>query len=347
MAHMVPVRKNVGVGKADFVTISWRESTRAFAAPLSTAYGRIAGAKSLLLRLAAPDGRAGYGEAVCMDWFGGTATQTLMEARFRLEGDHSRAEILDPFLPPEIGFAASSALAMLEGVEPRTGKRPLARLLPAGPHALYEAGRRMKLGARCFKYKLRGAPDRTELEVLGMLFETLRSVGGRLRLDANGSLPEAGAEDLLLTLAKEGGRALDYVEQPFPPGREDAMRRLMQVTGVPVALDESAIGPENLSRWIDWQGPLVVKPALCGSPLRLAERLDQRLFRTVLSSAFEGPIGLFGVMLAVGERRVEAMGLGVGVWPEGDAWGRCTEGSSIDAVCHTKIDMEGIWNGAS
>jgi O-succinylbenzoate synthase len=347
MARMIPDRKNAGVGKTDFVTISWRESSRAFATPLATAYGRIAGSKSLLLRLTAPDGRAGYGEAVCMDWFGGTKAKILTEARYRLEGDHSRAEILDPFLPPEIAFATSSALAMLEGVEPRPGKRPLARLLPSGPQALYEAGRRIKLGARCFKYKLRGAPDRTELGLLGMLFKTLRSVGGRLRLDANGSLPQEGAEDLLLALSKEAGRALDYVEQPFPVGEEDAMRRLMQVTGVPVALDESAIGPENLSRWIDWQGPLVVKPALCGSPSRLAERLDKRLFRSVLSSAFEGPIGLFGVMLAVGERRVEAMGLGVGVWPEGDPWGRCTEGSSIDALCRAKIDMEGIWNGAS
>ncbi|HNX05685.1 MAG TPA: o-succinylbenzoate synthase, partial [Opitutales bacterium] len=318
--------------------------SHSFAAPLATAHGRIAAAESFIIRVDTSDGRLGFGEVVRLPGFGGSEVQVLKTFCQALAGKGPRGRLESRDLPPELQFACGAALAMIDGRLPRSGKWPLARLLPAGPHALYEAGRRIRQGSRCFKYKLIGIPDATEMEIIGMLFEILRSVGGRIRFDANGSLPEPGAADFLLALSREGRRALDYVEQPYPAGREDEMRLLMRETGVPVALDESILGPENLARWMDWQGPLVVKPSLLGNPVSLARLLDGRMFRTVLSSAFEGPVGLWGCMLAIGERRPEPLGFGVGVWGEGDAWGAFTSGASIESGAVTAPDMEEVWH---
>jgi len=234
---------------------------------------------------------------------------------------------------------------MIGGLLPRRGRWPLARLLPEGSGALFEASRLIRSGCRCFKYKIAGFPEEGERNIIEMLFETLRASGGRLRVDANESLAPDQALDLAAYLAKEGGEALDYLEQPLPRGREGTMLDIMRKSGAEVALDESVAGMKSLREWLFWPGPLVVKPALAGDPLEVAKLLDARGGRVILSSSMESPVGLRGCLMAIGARTPEPLGFGVGVWPEWDGWGEFTDGASIDSLCVTDEDVEAVWNG--
>ena len=62
-----------------------------------------------------------------------------------------------------------------------------------------------------------------------------------LAVDANGSLAECPER-----VAALGGMGLAYLEQPLPPGHDDAAA-VARHAGMPIALDESATSPEALS----------------------------------------------------------------------------------------------------
>ncbi len=325
------------------MSLAWRLVRRPFARPLLTAHGRWEQRRSIILRLSDGAGRRGYGEMAPVPGFPGPDIDAC-ELICRSLGTSVPVEALcSTTLPPCAGFAFGSALSMLGGRLPRAGRWPLARLLPAGPGALYELGRGIREGCRCFKYKLCGMPDRTEMEIVEMLLESLLAAKGRLRVDANGGLPEDRAGQCLEWLRDAGGRALDYVEQPLPPGREERMLALMLESGVCVALDESVGGMESLQRWLDWPGALVVKPALAGDPLELAALLKQRQGRTVYSSALESPVGLWGALLAVGHDDPEPLGFCHGLWQEDDAWAQFTKGTFIDSRLPGLCDLDALW----
>jgi hypothetical protein len=94
---------------------------------------------------------------------------------------------------------------------------------------------------------------------------------------------------------------------------------------------------------MDWAGPLVVKPALCGSPTELSRRIDARHGRSVLSSAFNGPVGLYGILLAIGRRVPEPIGLAADIWPQGDPWGRFCGCPSVDPSHIGIEELEAVW----
>jgi o-succinylbenzoate synthase len=326
-------------------SFSWREYSRSFAKPLETAHGRWVERRGVIVRLETPDGGIGYGEISPVPYFSGPDVSSCVELCGRFGSKVLRMDLSNHELPSCVRFAFGSAMAMADDLLPKKGRWPLARLLPRGSSALFEAGRRIRMGCRCFKYKICGMPDEDERHILEMLFESLHGVGGRLRIDANESLSIDEAGELITWIAKIGGHSLDYVEQPLPRGKEGGMLELMRSTGSEIALDESVSGMEALKEWLFWPGPIVVKPALAGDPLEVAKLLDARNARVILSSSMESPVGLWGCLMAIGARVPEPLGFGVGVWPEWDAWGEFTSGVSLESFSVTNEDMEAVWNG--
>jgi|GEM_PF-64958 len=326
-------------------SLSWREAQHDFERPLFTAHGRWTSRRSIIVRLTDANGKKGYGEMAPVQGFAGPDVETCAAICAELGNCLQVKDLRSPSLPDCARFAFGSALAMLEGRLPRRGLWPLSRLLPPGPIALFETGKRTRTGCRCFKYKLNGIPDATEREIIEMLFESLHAARGKLRIDANESLPVEGMDEFTTWLTKAGGNTLDFLEQPFPVGMEAQMREIMALTGVPIALDESVTGMESISEWLDWPGPLVIKPALAGDPLVLLRLLDARKGRNIMSSALESPVGLWGCLLAIGEKTPEPLGFGTGLWPEGDAWAEFTDGASLDSSRIIPDDAEAVWNG--
>ena len=70
------------------------------------------------------------------------------------------------------------------------------------------------------------------------------------------------------------------------------MSRFAASSRVPIALDESLNGASG-ARWLaEWDGPLVVKPALMGDCAALLQCLRPMADRVTLSSVFETAVGL-------------------------------------------------------
>ncbi|MBN1404597.1 MAG: o-succinylbenzoate synthase [Opitutales bacterium] len=327
--------------------LTCREARHTFARPILNAYGRWDIRRSIIVRLEDASGKTGYGEIAPVPDFPGAGLDACANHCKELGSETTEAALRNRELPPSMGFAFGSALAMMKGLEPRGGSWPMAKLLPPGPAALFEMGKAVKAGCRTFKYKLNGVPDATEREIVEMLLESLQVSRGKLRIDANGSIAPHKSDECMEWLAKASGGALDFVEQPFPTGQEDAMLTLMEKHGVAVALDESVVTKGGLDTWKNWPGPLVVKPALAGDPLKLRGWIAARKGRTVLSSALEGPVGLWGCLLCIGDAAPEPLGFSTGVWAEGDAWGQYTAGVMLESYSIGFEDAEAVWNSLS
>jgi L-alanine-DL-glutamate epimerase-like enolase superfamily enzyme len=111
--------------------------------------------------------------------------------------------------------------------------------IPTGSaeHAAISARRAIQRGFTTLKVKLGGTPfehDRARLAAI-----VAAAPHARLVLDANGSLSAEAALELLATLG-EGQRRVALFEQPTPKHDLDALRRVREGAGVPVAADESA-----------------------------------------------------------------------------------------------------------
>lgn len=320
-------------------TFAYRRYRRPLAVPLRTAHGEWRVREGLLIRLGDGAGGVGYGEMAPIPHFG-TETLDDCEALCRALGPVVTDDELTGWALPCAQFAVGTALAMLGGALPPQRLFPVARLLPDGEQASADASTAVSQGFRVLKLKYR--PGTGDLDTLRALLVSLRGTRTRLRIDANCGLDARGARDLMDVLAIHA-QGVEFLEQPFPPGSEPEMLGLMARHGVPVALDESVASPAAFAEHMDWPGPLVVKPALMGNPLRLRERLRSRVGAVVLSSALETPIGLYGALLAAVAEE-PALGFGVANWPAEDF--RCIPltGGHLDARLLTMEYLGQIWS---
>jgi len=265
---------------------SFKPYQRTFVKPLRTARGEWSVREGFVLRAESASG-VGYGEIAPIPEFG---TETVAQARAFLEqlvAVPALAKDASSLVGlPCCACGLSSALAdSREAVSRRDYK--VAALLPAGRAALVTATAKVAAGYMTFKWKIGVESLESELAVLEALLKVL-PLSARLRLDANGGLSMGALEEWLIVLPRYGER-IEYLEQPLPVGEEAEMAHVAELSGVPIALDESLHGADGL-KWLEpgaWPGPLVVKPALAGDVNVLVERLWPVAQQVVLSSVFE------------------------------------------------------------
>ncbi|MBI4081961.1 MAG: o-succinylbenzoate synthase [Candidatus Lambdaproteobacteria bacterium] len=151
-----------------------------------------------------------------------------------------------------------------------------------------------------------------------------RAVGPEplLRLDANGSWDEAEAPGRLERLAPF---AIEYVEQPLPPGDLDAMARLARRSPIPLALDEGLQRRGDGLRALDLGAAavFVLKPMALGgllATLTLARAALARGVVPVVTTTLDGAVARTGALHAAAAiqgiagpaRRLPACGLATG-----------------------------------
>ncbi len=124
-------------------------------------------------------------------------------------------------------------------------------------------------GERHVKVKV-GLPD--DLQRLEIISQVLQN-NGRLRVDANGAWTAIDAVRALLTMRKFN---IESVEQPVPASDLIGMRRVRELTGLPVVADESLCSLEDGHRLLDAQAADVfnIRLGKCGGflgSLRLIE----------------------------------------------------------------------------
>lgn len=258
--------------------------------PLQTAAGAVAAKRGWLLRLQAPDGGLGWGEAAPLDP-GETDAVAAALAGLGLAMERIDLERRLPALPPSLAFALGAALAEIDAEVGAAAAGwlaapPSAWLLPAGEAMLagLERGLAGPPGPPTFKWKVAAAADGLERRLLEVLLERLPA-HGRLRLDANGGWDRATAAAWAERLGQEP--RLQWLEQPLAPGDQEGLEALAQ--RIPVALDESLRQRPELRRsWAGWQ---VRRPSQDGDPRPLLAQLGRGVPRLMVSTGFETGIG--------------------------------------------------------
>jgi o-succinylbenzoate synthase len=279
--------------------LEWRPFAFPLPQPLRTARGLLSEKRGWLLRLQAPSGAVGWGEAAPLVTDPAQSGTVGIQAAIDALGDGADRDTLEralPELPPPLAFAFGAALAELDGwVGPSAGgwlpAPASAWLLPAGAAALPALAAALEQWSRegaavpfTVKWKVATGHDGEERALLEQLLAHLPA-GSRLRLDANGGWDRPTAQDWASRLA--GEPRLEWLEQPLPPSDRPGLEQLAAL--LPVALDESLQqDPQLRSHWGGWQ---VRRPSQEGDPRPLLADLQAGAPRRVLSTAFETGIG--------------------------------------------------------
>jgi o-succinylbenzoate synthase len=310
-----------------------RPYQRRFAKPLHTAHGLWTWRQGLLIRLRDSLGRVGYGEVAPIPWFGSEAVEAAQEFLAAQGGEWRSQPVPDTL--PATQFGLECALADLHG-ETLVGPEPaipadsvanadLCGLLPAGKAVLEAAPQRIAQGHRTLKWKIGVFPVGEELRWLELLVRECPRV--RLRLDANGGLSLAQAEQWLVACDQINADShlamIEHLEQPLGFERVGEMRELGERYGTAIALDESVATLAQLEDcWArGWRGVFVVKPAIAGSPQRLRTFCQQHRPRLVFSSCFETAIGRRAALALASARAstpAPALGFGTQGWFDDD-----------------------------
>jgi L-alanine-DL-glutamate epimerase-like enolase superfamily enzyme len=282
--------------------------------PLLAAHGTVAERELLDVLILGADGVAGAGEAAPLPSYDGV---TLDDVRGALEDCRPivheaeglpRAMVLDACrraaVLPQAVAAIDLALWDLEG---RRADAPVWRLLGVQPDpapvavnaligaedragAASEAAQAVAAGFACVKLKVGIGDD------AGRLAAVRATIGpdAAIRLDANGAWSVEEAVAHLRALAPSG---IELCEEPVHG--VDELRAVAEATNVPIAMDETGVGPGALGSGAT---PIVcLKLSRCGGitgVLEAAETVRACGGEVYLASTLDGPLGVAGALHA-------------------------------------------------
>ena len=136
------------------------------------------------------------------------------------------------------------------------------------------------------KIKVGGADDVATLRAVRNVFD------GPIRVDANTGWELHEAIGLLPELVDLG---VELIEQPFPARRLDDLRRLQEVSSLPIVADESSVTIDDLDALDGVVAGVNVKLAKCGGvgpAARMLSRARELGFRTFLGCMEETSVGI-------------------------------------------------------
>lgn len=268
--------------------LQFRLYQRQLLRPLQTHHGWWKVREGIVLKLTDQAGQGRWGEIAPIPWFGSETLEQALEFCQQLPDRLSWDQISAiPDHLPACQFGFESAWLKLGESAPPT--LPLCTLLPMGESALDAWKSPCQRGQRHFKWKIGVAAIADELSLLEQLVERLPAAA-QLRLDANGGLSLEETQKWLRVCDR---LSIEFLEQPLPPDRFDAMLKLAADYATPLALDESVANLADLKTCYQrgWRGVFVIKPAIVGYPARLRQFCQDYPIDAVFSSALETPIG--------------------------------------------------------
>ena len=125
------------------------------------------------------------------------------------------------------------------------------------------------------------------------------------------------------------------------------MARVAELSGVPIALDESLHGACGLS-WLAagaWAGPLVVKPALVGNVNQLVGLLRPVAQQVVWSSVFETSVGVQAALQIADQLPETPRAIGFDTLDAfTDSLGSLTRAPVLSAAERAQLNPKTLWN---
>jgi o-succinylbenzoate synthase len=163
-------------------------------------------------------------------------------------------------------------------------------------HMQTQANSKPEQGFTCVKMKIGAIRWEDEKAILTSLRQQYSKEQLIIRVDANGSLEEQNAHEILTEL-----QALDIhsIEQPFAKGNHTLTKRFINEQIIPIALDEELLGHFGASKQIliDKLRPpfIVLKPGLLGGAAAIQEWIEIASSYGLgwwITSALESNVGL-------------------------------------------------------
>ena len=147
----------------------------------------------------------------------------------------------------------------------------------------------IKMGYDTVKIKMGKKPIATDFETLNQIHDV---IGDKLkvRIDANRSWSIYQAEEFYKNIDTD---ILDYIEEPLQDA--SGLPELFEMTGMPIAVDESFHSDEHPIESLDWCKAIVFKPALLGSIFRtyqLMKITSEQNMIPVISDTFHTSLGI-------------------------------------------------------
>ncbi len=237
-------------------------------APYRLAFGPVTHFDTVVAECEAPDGASGLGEATVLTGYTDEtiegAWRTAGEIAGRIQGLESRAarEMLKPLVKehPFTVTAFATAIEMLEG-SPYL-RNDFLREVPllAGINAVGEEAVREEFerlygeGYRTFKVKVGFELDKDLAHV--STCQRLAKGRAKLRIDANQGYSAATG---VAFMRRVDPADIELFEQPCPAGDWDGHMEVVRAARVPVMLDESIYGLEEIERAASLEAARFVK----------------------------------------------------------------------------------------
>lgn len=292
---------------------------RPFRRSLVTSHGEWQVRSGIIIQLTDKRGRSQPGEIAPIPWFGSESLDSAIEWCQHIGDTITTSQIYGiPDCLPACQFGFGSALTAVNSAPDLSSHTNLdiSALLPSGAAAIDCLSALLSQGYSTFKWKIGVLPIAQELAIWAQLMMALPP-GVKLRLDANGGLNYAQAEQWLS--AGSCQPQIEFIEQPLAPNLLAETIDLARKYTLPIALDESVATFDRIQATYasGWRGIYVIKPGIAGFPWRLAEFITGYQLDVVFSSVLETNVGKTAALqLASSLNLSRSMGFGVDDWFE-------------------------------
>jgi len=228
--------------------------------PYHLAFGDVTHFDTIVIEIRDDDGRSGFGEATLLPAYGGGSVEGawrfVKEMTVNLSGlttEAAKAELLKSLDAQSFAVSAYvAAIEMLEGNDILNPEGEIRVALLGAVNTTDDAAlpaeieRLLNQGYGTLKVKV-GFDLESDLERVGLI---QGCVGGRarLRIDGNQGYSVDEAKRFVTEIEPQG---IELFEQPCPAADWDAARDVAIVSRVPMMLDESIFGIEDIERAAD------------------------------------------------------------------------------------------------
>jgi o-succinylbenzoate synthase len=288
---------------------------RSFRQPLTTSHGAWKIREGIIIQLTDNQGRSRSGEIAPIAWFGSESIDQAISWCQQVGTTITTTQIHQiPDTLPACQFGFGSALTAFDSILAPNSIPAISALLPNGVAAIASIPVLAAQGYSTFKWKIGVLPIDQEIAIWQRLITALPATA-QLRLDANGGLTEAEAEQWLEICSQEA--RIEFIEQPLGVEAIEQIQKLAQRYPTPIALDESVATFALIQAVYQrgWRGIYVIKPGIAGFPWRLAKFITAHQLDVVFSSVLETSIGRDAAFrLAAGLNLTRSMGFGVDKW---------------------------------
>lgn len=327
-------------------SLQFRKYKRILKIPLVSSKVTMRERMGIIIRLEDEERNIGFGEVAPLENFGSESLEDAEKLlkNFKDEIDQKSISSIDGIFSCT-RYALEAAQMFLEKkFDAKKMVLEVAAIITNDKNALRKMQNLIKKGYKTFKFKIGILGFNEEKERMKLLYDHLPE-GGKIRLDANGTLTTKNAQKWLAFLDT---LEVQFLEQPLAKGEEVEMMQLKADFKTPIALDESIVGIGAMAQIVNegWDSFLIVKPSLIRSIVEFLKWRQECACPIIYSSALETDIGMhMNFQIAASDKKNRfALGFGLGYFfNKKDGLNSSLEAPKVDQYSFNSKKFEEVW----